>query len=60
MAQEEERCMEEILETYEQIDCHHLNITDYYNYRMKNVDIFDKLKGSYRFENWMRKIKGWW
>ena len=36
-----------------------LNVLDYHNFNMNNVDIADQLKSQYRWDNWMRKRK-WW
>ena len=30
-----------------------INVLDYYNHFMGNVDITDQLRGSYRFDHWM-------
>ena len=35
-------------------------VTDDYNYGMNNVDQADQLRGTYRFDRWMRKRKWWW
>ena len=35
-------------------------VTDLYNNGMNNVDIADQLRGTYRFDRWMRKRKWWW
>ena len=36
-----------------------LNINDDYNYGMGGADIADQLRGSYRFDHWLRNYK-WW
>jgi len=36
-----------------------INVIDDYNHIMGNVDIADQLRGSYRFDHWMRK-REWW
>ena len=36
-----------------------LNINDFYNKEMGDVDIADQVRGSYRIDKWMRKYK-WW
>jgi len=43
-----------------QISFYCLNVIEAYNYNMNNVDIVDQLRGSYRFDHWMRKQKWWW
>jgi hypothetical protein len=35
-------------------------LTDLYNNGMNNMDIADQLRGTYRFDCWMRKRKWWW
>ena len=39
---------------------HRLNVIEYYNHNMGNVDLADQLRGVYRFDHWMRKRKWWW
>ena len=36
-----------------------LNVNDEYNYGMGGVDIADQIRGSYRFDHWLRNYK-WW
>ena len=36
-----------------------LNVNDDYNYGMGGADIADQLRGSYRFDHWLRNFK-WW
>ena len=36
-----------------------LNVNDDYNYGMDGADIDEHIRGSYRFENWLRNFK-WW
>jgi len=37
-----------------------LSVNDSYNMNMNNVDIADQLRGNYRSDRWMRKLKWWW
>ena len=37
-----------------------LSVNDSYNMNMNNVDIADQLRGNYRTDRWMRKLKWWW
>lgn len=37
-----------------------LSVNDSYNLNMNNVDIADQLRGNYRSDRWMRKLKWWW
>ena len=41
------------------IKFHRLNINDNYNYGMGGADIADQIRGSYRFDHWLRRYK-WW
>ena len=41
------------------ITFHRLNINDDYNSGMGGADIADQIRGSYRFDHWMRRYK-WW
>ena len=36
-----------------------LNVNDDYNYGMGGADIADQIRGSYRFDHWVRNYK-WW
>ena len=42
-----------------EITFHRLNINDDYNYGMGGADIADQIRGSYRFDHWLRRYK-WW
>ena len=37
-----------------------LNVNDFYNHAMGNVDVSDQLRNTYRFDHWLRKRKWWW
>ena len=42
------------------IPYHRLNVIDDYNNNMNNADIADQLRGTYRWDTFMRKRKWWW
>ena len=42
-----------------QIEYLRLNVNDDYNTGMNGADIADQLRGSYRFDKWLRNYK-WW
>ena len=39
---------------------HHVNIVDEYNNHMNNVDVSNKLRGSYRFDLFLCRTKWQW
>ena len=46
---------------YKTIIFHRLNVIDFYNYNMGNVDIADQLRNTYRYDTqWHRNRKWWW
>ena len=46
---------------YTTICFHRLNVIDFYNYNMGNVDIADQLRNTYRYDTqWHRNRKWWW
>ena len=36
-----------------------INVNDDYNYGMDGADIVEHIRGSYRFDHWLRNYK-WW
>ena len=57
---------EKIREIYDQttgkmkdLKFHRLNINNGYNFGMGGADIADQIRGSYRFDHWMRRYKLW-
>ena len=45
---------------YAKVPFYRLNIVNEYNCKMGQVDIGDQLRGSYRYDHWLRKRKWWW
>ena len=46
---------------YTTICFHRLNVINFYNYNMGNVDIADQLRNTYRYDTqWHRNRKWWW
>ena len=37
-----------------------VNAIDDYNHFIGNADMADQMRGSYRFDHWMRRRKWWW
>lgn len=47
--------------SYVDMSFHRLNVINFYNQNMGNVDIADQLRNHYRYDgNWLRNRKWWW
>ena len=49
------RVFRKYLQRTSEITFHRINVIDVYNYNMNNVDVADRLRGSYRFDHCMCK-----
>ena len=45
---------------YKEVPFYRLNIVHEYNMKMGRVDLGDQLRGSYRYDHWLRNRKWWW
>ena len=54
------KVLRKYLQRTSEITFHRVNVIDMYYYKMNHVDVEDQLRGSYRFDHWMRKSKWRW
>ena len=45
---------------YKEVPFYRLNIVNEYNLKMGRTDLGDQLRGSYRYDHWLRNRKWWW